>query len=60
MNDKPERDPQQKKRAYMKPELKQVPLRPDEAVLGNCKTSNTVGPVQGTCSVVGGCFTLGS
>lgn len=37
------------KRAYAKPTLRQVHLRPDEAVLGNCKTSTVFGPVGSDC-----------
>ena len=29
------------KKSYRKPELKRVTLAPDEAVLGNCKVSNS-------------------
>ncbi len=43
MNDQP-------KKPYMKPEVTQVSLRPDEAVLGGCKTSSTSGPVSSTCT----------
>ena len=38
-----------RKKAYTKPEVKQVALRPEEAVLGNCKSSGA-GP-GGTCNV---------
>ena len=41
--------PQGKKRAYHKPELVQVPLRPEEAVLGNCKNSASSGPIKSRC-----------
>ncbi len=34
---------EQEKRPYKKPELMQVPLRAEEAVLGNCKMSGTGG-----------------
>jgi hypothetical protein len=51
---------QQKKR-YVKPELTQVDLRPEEAVLGNCKTTGTSGPGgAGNCSPAGPCSTQGS
>ncbi len=43
MNDKP-------KKQYLRPEVTQVPLRPDEAVLGGCKTSSTAGPVNTACT----------
>ncbi len=53
---------EQEKRPYKKPELMQVPLKPEEAVLGNCKFgSGTSGPSGGgpctgpaiPCSAVG-------
>jgi hypothetical protein len=49
-----------RKRAYEKPVVRRVPLRPDEAVLGKCKTSNTGGPLHGTCSTIPMCNTVGS
>jgi hypothetical protein len=44
-----EREPGAGKRPYEKPELKQVQLRPEEAVLGNCKISATSGPATSNC-----------
>lgn len=38
-----------RRKPYTKPEIKQVALRPEEAVLGNCKSSGA-GP-GGTCNV---------
>lgn len=43
MNDKP-------KKQYLRPEVTQVPLRPDEAVLGACKSHNISGPVSAQCN----------
>lgn len=49
------------KKAYSKPELIQFPLRPEEAVLGHCKTSGYSGPaVSGSCTSGSNCSTLGS
>ena len=45
----PERDKIREKKPYLKPELKQVPLRPEEAVLGNCKLSGVSGPAAADC-----------
>jgi hypothetical protein len=59
MNDRLQQEPQRTKRAYSKPELVQVPLRPEEAVLGNCKTASTAGPGGGNCTTLS-CFTIGS
>jgi hypothetical protein len=38
------------KKAYTKPQIQEVPLRPDEAVLGGCKTSSKSGPSQSRCT----------
>ena len=52
---------QKSKKTYAKPELKQVPLRPQESVLGFCKSETIYGPVISTCQSVGlVCHTLGS
>jgi hypothetical protein len=59
MTIKPE-SPQTAKRPYHKPELTQVSLRPEEAVLGACKTKNSSGPGQGTCRAPSPCSSLGS
>ncbi len=59
MTMKPE-SPEPGKRAYQKPELTEVALRPEEAVLGACKTKNSSGPGQGTCRAPSACSSLGS
>jgi hypothetical protein len=48
------------KKPYVKPELRQVPLRPEEAVLGNCKMSGLSGPSATDCQPVVPCATIGS
>ena len=48
------------KRPYKKPEITQVSLRPEEAVLGACKTRNSSGPGQGTCRTPSPCSSIGS
>ncbi len=54
-------DPAKKdKQPYRKPELTQVSLRPEEAVLGACKTRNGSGPGQGTCRSPSACSSIGS
>ena len=51
----------QRKKTYKKPEVVQVPLRPDEAVLGNCKSNVAVGPGGvSNCHPAGICFSQGS
>jgi hypothetical protein len=48
------------KKPYVKPEVKQVLLRAEEAVLGSCKTTTAVGPAQAKCKVAGKCSVIGS
>ena len=50
----------QLRKPYLKPQLRKVDLRPEEAVLGNCKTNGTTAGPTPTCVVVGSCSTLGS
>jgi len=60
MMHKPMGDSDQKK-PYTKPEIKQVPLRPEEAVLGFCKNPTTSGPTAiGNCKPLGNCSGQGS
>ena len=60
MDDRPQQKPQRAKRVYSKPELIQIALRPEEAVLGNCKTTSVVGPGSSGCATPSPCFSLGS
>jgi hypothetical protein len=49
------------RRPYKKPEMERVSLRPEEAVLGNCKSGAASGPGgSSSCMSVGPCFTQGS
>jgi hypothetical protein len=48
-----------KRKPYEKPTLSQVALRPDEAVLGNCKTMSVAGPANSDCFAFG-CSSQGS
>jgi hypothetical protein len=49
------------KKPYTRPEITHIDLRPEEAVLGNCKTSGSSGPGGvGSCAPVGNCFGQGS
>jgi hypothetical protein len=50
---------QSEKKPYEKPKLFQVALRPEEAVLGNCKISGTSGPASAACTDLT-CSTIGS
>ena len=51
---------EQTKKAYEKPVVRRFPLRPEEAVLGFCKTNASSGPSGGGCRGVGSCLTPGS
>ena len=49
------RSAQSTKKPYVKPEMSQVSLRPEEAVLGGCKVPGTNGPGQPTCNAPAPC-----
>jgi hypothetical protein len=60
MTNQPDRQ-QHSKRPYTKPQLTQVPLRPDEAVLGFCKGAGQSGPGNsGQCTTPSACSSSGS
>jgi hypothetical protein len=48
------------KKPYVPPTMDRVPLRPEEAVLGFCKSNHTHGPLGVTCQAAGKCSTQGS
>jgi hypothetical protein len=48
------------KRAYQKPELTQVSLKPEEAVLAVCKRTGRSGPAQPGCLSPAPCSEAGS
>jgi hypothetical protein len=49
------------KKTYEPPRLSIISLRPEEAVLGHCKSTVVSGPGGlGTCSPVGPCSSIGS
>ncbi len=48
------------KKEYHKPQLKKIDLRPEEAVLGNCKSGNAAGPSPTCTTITGSCMTVGS
>lgn len=50
----------EKKRKYEPPAITVISLRPEEAVLGNCKSHSIGGPVQSLCSSLPGCSSVGS
>jgi hypothetical protein len=43
------------RRPYTKPHIQEVPLRPEEAVLGACKTATASGPAQAKCTFPSSC-----
>ena len=52
---------QKTRRQYLRPALSRAPLRPEEAVLGNCKVSGSAGPTAADCLPGGSaCSTLAS
>ncbi len=63
MNEQPLRDqppPVQAKRPYEPPTVQRVELRPEEAVLGACKTGNSGGPRASRCRSIATCSSIGS
>ena len=48
------------RKPYQKPEATRFPLRPDEAVLGFCKSTTGGGPFHPHCTNSGGCSAAGS
>ncbi len=48
------------KKPYVKPEMQQVSLRPEEAVLGGCKVAGSLGSGQISCSAPAPCSALTS
>lgn len=51
----PDRDRPGRKTPYVKPEVKKVPLTPEEAVLAGCKVQGTTGPGGQNCRQGGAC-----
>ncbi len=49
-----------RKKSYVKPNISEVKLRPEEAVLGNCKIAGSAGPLSSSCSSPTTCNALGS
>lgn len=51
---------EKEKKKYEKPTVTRFPLRPEEAVLGFCKSNAASGPSGGGCRGVDACFAPGS
>jgi hypothetical protein len=47
------------KKKYEKPVVTRYPLRPEEAVLGFCKSNASAGPSNDSC-LISQCFSFGS
>jgi hypothetical protein len=56
----PKNQAESEKRPYAKPQIQEVPLRPDEAVLGGCKTAGLSGATQHRCNAPSACAALTS
>jgi hypothetical protein len=50
MAGKSNKESAKEKKPYQKPEVREVPLRPEEAVLGGCKTVGGGAGSGGTCN----------
>lgn len=50
----------ERRRPYQKPRVEQVELRPEEAVLGECKNTVEAGPFQSDCFYETQCELFGS
>ena len=48
------------KKIYEAPRLAMIDLRPEEAVLGACKSFTAAGSQPGNCFAVGPCHNIGS
>jgi hypothetical protein len=58
MSGRDEKDAGRPKKPYVKPEVKQIQLKPEEAVLGFCKGTTEATGIGGYCLLT--CPTLGS
>jgi len=57
MNDENQSQP---RKTYEPPRVTVISLRPEEAVLGHCKSFSAAGPVGSTCHTTGNCQGIGS
>jgi len=60
MNTAPGSERSHTRRSYVKPAMKRVVLKPEEAVLGACKATGRFGPTAGDCHQPLNCSGLGS
>jgi hypothetical protein len=57
---KSEPETQKEKKPYEAPSCRMISLRPEEAVLGNCKSMFVSGPSLPVCNATGGCSAIRS
>jgi hypothetical protein len=60
MTAKSDIDGAKQKQPYVKPEVRRVVLRPEEAVLAACKTSKISGPGASRCNLPSPCSSMRS
>ena len=60
MNTAPSSEKSHARRSYVKPSMKRVHLKPEEAVLGGCKITGQFGPTVPGCKPLGNCSGLQS
>jgi hypothetical protein len=60
MKDRSEKRTGPPKKPYIKPEIRRVLLRPEEAVLGGCKNTGQMGPSGADCGIPLNCSTAAS
>ncbi len=48
------------KKQYERPQLTTISLRPEEAVLGHCKTAGSTNFAGSNCGIIGLCRSFGS
>jgi len=58
MKGKTGQDIKQPRKPYIKPEVRQVQLKPEEAVLGGCKIAGQFGPALSNCSLPPACSVI--
>ncbi len=58
--DRPASEAPLSRRTYEPPSVERIELRPEEAVLGSCKTGSTGGPRASRCRSLATCSTIGS
>jgi hypothetical protein len=60
MSETPGREKGRARKIYSRPAVKKVHLKPEEAVLGGCKTANTKGPAHARCNTPTPCAAITS